>query len=60
MKTNYLALEVEEYASRPQRDTRPPTRESVGVSIRGLVVLTIFLAAFMALAVHLGQIAGAC
>ena len=60
MNTDYLALEVEDYGSRPRRDDRSPTRERASVSIPGLVALTIFFAAFMALAVHLGQLAGAC
>ncbi len=60
MATDYLTLEVEDYSSRTRSDTPTPTRESAGVSIPGLLALTLFFAAFLALAVHLGQLAGAC
>ncbi|MCD2193250.1 hypothetical protein LQ327_07605 [Actinomycetospora endophytica] len=60
MQADYLALEVEDYSSRPQVDSQEPTREKNGVSIPALIMLTAFFAGFVTLAVALGQIAGAC
>jgi hypothetical protein len=69
MTTDYLTLEVEDYSSRPQVDDQAsssaenatnPDQERTGVSIPALVMLTVFFAGFVALAVALGQIAGAC
>jgi hypothetical protein len=69
MTTDHLTLEVEDYSSRPPADdqasstpenaTNPDSGRS-GVSIPALVMLTVFFAGFVALAVALGQIAGAC
>ncbi|HEY2223589.1 hypothetical protein [Actinomycetospora sp.] len=55
-----LALEVEDYSSRPANDTQSTTRGSTTVSIRGLLVLTVFFVAFVSVAVYLGRLAGAC
>lgn len=60
-----LALEVEDYGSRPARgpgapDTQDTTNRSTTVSIPGLLVLTVFFVAFVSVAVYLGRLAGAC
>jgi len=60
MTTDYLALEVEDYGSRPARDPEDPTSGSTTVSIPGLVALTVFFVAFVTLSVYLGRLAGAC
>lgn len=61
MASGLLDLEVEDYGSRTHGDVRPPARSSGdAVSIPTLLVLTAFLAAFVTLAVCLGQAAGAC
>ena len=69
MTTDYLTLEVEDYSARPQVDDQASsssTSENTegsqrsGVSIPALVALTVFFAGFVALAVALGQVAGAC
>ena len=60
MKTDHLALEVENYSTAPARNAPSPTPEGAGVSIPGLLALTVFFTAFVIVAVCLGQIAGAC
>ena len=60
MGPGVLALEVEEYGSRPRPAAGPPPPAGAGVPVRLLVALTVFLAAFMTVAVILSQAAGAC
>jgi hypothetical protein len=57
---DYLALEVEDYASRPRLDEQSTTGEKGSVSIPVLLWATLAIAAFVAVAVWMGQIAGAC
>lgn len=60
MAPDLLALEVEDYSSRPRCAAPSPTRAGAGVPLPALLALTAFLAAFVTLAVCLGQAAGAC
>ena len=58
--TDYLALEFEDYGSRPADDTPAPTSGRPTVSVPALVALTLFFVAFVGLSVYLGGLAGAC
>lgn len=61
MTVDYLALEVEDYNTRSPVEAAPPERANGGgVSIPALILVLVFFAGFVALAVSLGQMVGAC
>jgi hypothetical protein len=60
MTIDHLALEVEDYGSRPAPGPQGPTSGRPTVSIPGLLALTVFFVAFVTLSVYLGRLAGAC
>lgn len=60
MTSGLLDLEVEDYGSRARAEAPSPAPEGPTVSVRTLLVLTAFLAAFITVAVLLSQAAGAC
>ena len=60
MTSGLLDLEIEDYSPRPPQGAPGPSRENATTSIWTLLLLTLFFAGFVSVAVILSTAAGAC